>query len=133
MLFFATKGLPLLLELGLLIFCVIDCAQTPDVEIRNLPKWAWLVLIIAIPLVGGVAWLWAGRPRYGEYSVHHWDPQEGYDFSRGGPIGPDDDPQFLSEMKRVNLEHEETLKLWEEDLKRREDRLRGPDGEPPTP
>ncbi len=56
------RVLPALIELGLLIYALIDCIQTPDKAVRNLPRWGWLILIILIPYVGPIAWLFAGRP-----------------------------------------------------------------------
>jgi hypothetical protein len=51
-----------LVVLALDIFCVIDVIGSRDDEIRNLPKIAWLLLVLFFPFVGSVAWLAAGRP-----------------------------------------------------------------------
>lgn len=45
------------------IYCVIDVITRRPEDIRNLPKVAWLVLVLLFPLVGSIAWLVAGRPR----------------------------------------------------------------------
>lgn len=45
------------------IFCVVDVIMARDDEVRHLPKWAWLLLVLFFPLVGSIAWLAAGRPR----------------------------------------------------------------------
>jgi hypothetical protein len=50
------------IELVLLVYCVLNIATTPESEVRNLPKITWLILVIVLPLVGGIAWLVAGRP-----------------------------------------------------------------------
>lgn len=140
--FFVTRGLPVLLELGLLIFCVIDLIQTPADETRNLPKGVWLLVVIVVPLAGGIAWLVAGRPRSGTRPRNvPWPagPTAGFpehEHPRRAPRGPDDDPEYLAEIARVNLEQENTLHRWEEDLRRREEELRrerdasGEDGAP---
>jgi hypothetical protein len=39
----------------------------------------------------------------------------------GRPLGPDDDPEFLDQLRRQDAEHERMLKQWEEDLRRREE------------
>jgi hypothetical protein len=130
------RALPLILELGLLIYCLIDLIQTPEDEVRNLPKIIWVFLIIFLPLIGGIAWLVAGRPPKRSRSRAAWPsgPTAGFpEYERPGrsaPVGPDDDPAFLSELRQVNDEHEQTLQRWEEDLRRREEQLRdGPDDE----
>ena len=53
---------PELLEFVLTLYCVIDAIQSDPGDIRNLPKWAWLLLILLVPVIGAVAWLVAGRP-----------------------------------------------------------------------
>ena len=58
---FMGEGL-FLVELVLLVYCVLNVVTTPDHEVRNLPKLAWLVLVVLLPLAGGIAWLVAGRP-----------------------------------------------------------------------
>jgi membrane protein implicated in regulation of membrane protease activity len=51
------------LVLVLWIFCVVGVIMARAHEMRHLPKWGWLVLVLLFPLVGSVAWLVAGRPR----------------------------------------------------------------------
>jgi hypothetical protein len=124
------RALPLLLELALTIFCVIDCIQTEDGAVRNLPKWAWVLLVLLFPVVGPIAWLVAGRPGRAESGRHH---VSGYpEYRRTRPVAPDDDPEFLRELGRVNDEHERTLRRWEADLARREEELRRRQEEPPA-
>ncbi|HWG13032.1 MAG TPA: PLD nuclease N-terminal domain-containing protein [Streptosporangiaceae bacterium] len=47
---------------GFWVYCVADVALTPRYECRRLPKAAWLVVVAAIPVIGAVVWLAAGRP-----------------------------------------------------------------------
>jgi len=126
-----------LATLALLVYCLIDCIQTDSSLVRNLPKPFWLVLIVLVPLVGGIAWLVAGRPEgaaaraggpsrppvRGTGSTAHLPP---------APLGPDDDPDFLRQMRSIDDEHQRTLEQWERDLRDRERRLRGGEDEPPT-
>jgi hypothetical protein len=135
--FFAAEGLPVLLEIGLLIFCLIDVIQTPEHEVRNLAKGLWILLIIIIPLIGGIAWLVAGRPvRSGDAGRRSvpWAASQTSGFpeherARREPRGPDDDPEYLNQIRQVNEEQESTLKRWEDDLRRREEQLRRERGE----
>lgn len=130
------RYLPFLLELIMLVYCLVDCAQTDESRVRNLPKLAWIVLIIIFPIVGGIAWLVAGRPvRTGRAVPWPSTGTAGYpEYQRPRPVAPDDDPQFLAQLNKANTEHERLLKTWEEDLKRREEQLRGSDpGQPAQP
>ena len=143
------RVLPVVVELFLLVFCLIDCIQTPDHEVRNLPKVGWIILIIIIPLVGGAAWLVAGRPqRTSGGGRVPWPSTatagfQEHERTQKHALGPEDDPDFLRQMAASNREQEDLLRRWEEDLRRREDALRDPqtdgpqatkdDKEPPTP
>jgi hypothetical protein len=120
--FMVLRGLPALIEIGLLIYCLIEAIQTPKDEVRNLGKGWWILLIIFFPIVGGIAWLVAGRPQR-RRDPNRWQMGSGFpEYERSGraPRGPDDDPEFLSEIGQINNEHEDTLKKWEADLARRE-------------
>lgn len=77
------RFLPVLIALALSIYCVVDCVQSDDRQVRGLPKLIWVFVILLFPFAGSIAWLVAGRPKV--------TPP-----SRGPmPRGPDDDPDFL--------------------------------------
>ena len=80
------------LVLVVMLYAFIDCLQTPRAYARSLPKWLWLVLVVIVPVVGAVAWLFAGRPQ--RASLVGAAPRRG----RGGPVAPDDDPAFLRKL-----------------------------------
>ncbi|UGQ14733.1 PLD nuclease N-terminal domain-containing protein [Yinghuangia sp. ASG 101] len=119
--------LPFLLMFGVGVYAFIDCLTTDEKDVRNLPKLAWVfILLLLWPAVflGPVAWFIAGRPRR--------DPTTTNAFGRPRTvhIAPDDNPEFLASLNKNNREHEDLLKEWEEELKRADDELRGddPDG-----
>ncbi|MFK4144528.1 PLD nuclease N-terminal domain-containing protein [Streptomyces sp. NPDC004065] len=84
------RYLPLLLVLALWIYAFVDCLNTPEDEVRSLPKVAWVfvILLFGEVLVGPVAWLLAGRPRR--------------TAGAGGPawVAPDDNPAFLESLRK---------------------------------
>ncbi|GIG19743.1 membrane protein [Cellulomonas chitinilytica] len=123
--------LPYLLEIGMLVYCLIDCAQTDSASVRNLPKVVWVILIVVLPVVGGIAWLVAGRPERRASTVP-WPSTAtaGFpEYERPRRSAPDDDPEFLAGMRRSDQTHEEMLKAWEAQLRERERKLERPDGE----
>lgn len=100
------RYLPLVLSLALTIYCLVDCIQTDDVLVRNLPKIAWLLLVLLFPVIGPLAWLVAGRPSREATAQAGLSQQERWDLHRRRrdqgngpgarpPRGPDDDPEFL--------------------------------------
>lgn len=85
------RFLPMILVVVLAIYCWIELAQSHADEVRQLPKPLW-ALVILVPLFGPIAWLVYGRPN-GEVPTHE-APRP-----RSRPIAPDDDPDFLRNIK----------------------------------
>ncbi|MFI7670277.1 PLD nuclease N-terminal domain-containing protein [Nocardia sp. NPDC049526] len=88
-----------LITLALWVYCLVDIVTCPDAGIRNLPKPAWLIVVILVPTVGALLWLFAGRPlrESGSRST------TGYaEYDRPGryvPQNPDDDEAFLRGLR----------------------------------
>ena len=79
------RVLPVLIGLALAVYALVDCIQTPEEEVRGIPKIFWIVLIVIGTFVGPAAWLIAGKER--KLPGRRPRPR--------GPLGPDDDPDFL--------------------------------------
>jgi hypothetical protein len=89
------RYLPFLLMLALWIYVFVDCLNTPEKEVRGLPKVAWVIVILLFGevLVGPVAWLIAGKKRQGALA--------GTATGSGGRwVAPDDNPEFLKSLGR---------------------------------
>ncbi len=112
------RVLPYLVEIALLVFCLVDCIQSPPHLVRNLEKGWWIVIIILLPLIGGIAWLVAGRPvrtsAGGQWRIGSGFPAD--ERPRTAHKRNEDDPAFMAEMARIDREHEESLKKWEAKL-----------------
>jgi hypothetical protein len=122
-----------LADLALLVIALIDCLSVEEYEIRALPRFAWVFIILLFSPVGPIAWFVAGRPVRAAVRTPD-DPLLYPTPSRA--LAPDDDPEFLGQMSTRNRqEDEEMLRLWEEDLRKREDELRkrNETDDPPTP
>ena len=76
----------ILLSIGIQLYGLIDCAQREDSEVRSLPRWGWLIIIVLVPTIGAIAYLIAGRPKR---------PGGGGNKKPTRTIAPDDDPDFL--------------------------------------
>ncbi|WP_257879686.1 PLDc N-terminal domain-containing protein [Kocuria flava] len=111
------------LAVGVIVYSLIECARTDSVAMRGLRKGGWIAVILLLPLVGALLWLFLGRPRAAQET--------------GGPArakGPDDDPQFLRnlEERRRQQQQAEKLRRWEEELRRKGGPAAG-DGSAPPP
>jgi len=79
------RVLLVVLSIAIQLYGLIDCAQREDSEVRSLPRWGWLLIIVLVPTIGAVAYLVAGRPKR---------PGNGGKTPKR-TIAPDDDPDFL--------------------------------------
>ena len=97
------SGALALVELGLLVYCVLNIITTPEPQVRNLPKLLWLLLVVVVPIVGGIAWLVAGRPqgpaRSLPYKGNRGVPPEYDRPGRAAASSPDDDEAFLRSLR----------------------------------
>ena len=86
-----SRVIPIILIFGLTLYALIDCARADESQVKNLPKWGWLLIIIllgpALFAIGPISYLIAGRNK----------PKSG----RAGKrriLPPDDDPDFLRKL-----------------------------------
>lgn len=101
-------GLVSMAALCLLVYCALNVITTPESEVRNLPKLLWLLLVLFFPVVGGIAWLVAGRPVTATRSMPYKGNQGAppgripaeYDRpGRARAASPDDDEAFLRQLR----------------------------------
>lgn len=50
-----------LLTLAIMVTALIDAITRREDQVKHLPKFAWILLIVIIPLVGSVLWFAIGR------------------------------------------------------------------------
>lgn len=89
------RYLPFILILAVWIYAFIDCLNTPEKEVRKLPKIAWVIIILLFGqvLLGPIAWFAVGRPRRNApYGATR--PQE------RRWVAPDDNPDFLKSLRK---------------------------------
>lgn len=109
---------------GLTLYALFDALFTPRHVVRSLPKPAWVAVVLLLPLVGPLLWIFLGRAR-----------------SAGArpaprPASPDDDEAFLRTLaeQRRRAEREKELARRETELRAREEELRRRDDvEAPDP
>lgn len=90
------------LVLALDIFAIVDVILIDQRRVRVLPKWAWVILIVVLPVVGALLWFLVGRER----------------LDQGGErrtVAPDDDPTFLKNLRR-DEEQDERIRRLEQEL-----------------
>jgi hypothetical protein len=112
---------------GCWLYCLTDAALTPAAEFPGLRKPVWVTAIAVTFILGAIAWgiarkSWrarhrratpAARPGLTGFDAHNveWNPRypatpvdgqlTAEALARTGPIGPDDDPEFLQMLGRL--------------------------------
>jgi hypothetical protein len=105
---------------------LISCLAVEDKrQIRGLPRFAWVIVILLVPLAGATAWFVFGRPQPADKVKPGRRPAGGL-LEPPQRRAPDDDPEFLQSLDdyTVSKEDEDLLRKWEEDLRRREEEQR---------
>ncbi|MFD6414729.1 PLD nuclease N-terminal domain-containing protein [Streptomyces sp. NPDC060194] len=91
------RVLMFVIPLALTIYAFIDCLNTPEDEVKHLPKIAWVFIVLLFWIVGPVAWLATGKTRQpagGRGGGDRWGGQ------RARWVAPDDNPDFLDSLRR---------------------------------
>jgi hypothetical protein len=106
------------------LYTLVDVISTPGGAMRNLPKVAWVIVVLAFPVLGTVAWFALGRP---EGRPAH--PLGAYERSapafpeydrpgRAAAVDPEKDEEFLRQIKaraeQQRLRHEQQKKREEQ-------------------
>jgi hypothetical protein len=103
---------PWLIMAGLAIYAAVDILNTDDDRVRGLPKPVWLLIILLIPIIGPLVWIFAGKERIKRGTSSFDRPTR--------VVAPDDDPTFLSQLDR-EIDREERLRKLEEQLRQQQE------------
>ncbi|HEY9408707.1 MAG TPA: PLD nuclease N-terminal domain-containing protein [Jiangellaceae bacterium] len=109
-----SRALPIVVGVVMAVYALIDCFQTDRARIRVLSRPIWLAIIVIVPVLGPVLWLTIAKTRSPRARRRPVVP----------PVAPDDDPEFLRQLRDIDTEHTKMLGDWESDLRRREEELR---------
>src|SRR6478735_3679075 len=81
------------------VFTIVDCAVQPPTRHRGVSKPVWILIVVLIPVLGGLLWLLVGRVRRSAIAARR---------------APDDDPEFLGSLGAVSDQDERIRRLEEE-------------------
>lgn len=118
------RAVPLIVALVLAVYSVVDVLQSERRFLRPLGRLGWLAVVLLVPVLGPLGWILTARAR---------TAAAGSGPAAAPPprvLAPEDDPEFLQQLREVDSTHEKMLEQWEDDLRRREQGLKD-DGEPP--
>jgi hypothetical protein len=116
------EGLFTLVLFALWVYTLIEVFSTPESAMRGLPKAAWVIIVLLLPLIGVVAWWVAGRPEPRRPLSAYERSQPAYpEYNRPGRAAaghPERDEEFL---KQVRARAEEQRKAYEQKKKQQQE------------
>jgi len=78
-----------LLTAGVAVYALVDLVRARADQVQRLPRLIWALLVMTLPLFGGLAYLFLGRA----------DPDAlQAPIGKNGRLAPDDDPDFLATL-----------------------------------
>ncbi|MDQ7879504.1 PLDc N-terminal domain-containing protein [Microbacterium sp. QXD-8] len=81
------------------VFTIVDCAVQPPSRHRGVSKPVWILIVVLLPVLGGLLWLVVGRVRASTVAARR---------------APDDDPEFLGRIGTISDQDERIRRLEEE-------------------
>lgn len=111
------------------VFCVIDVITTDEALVRNMPKTAWIVVVLLLADVGAVIWLVAGRPWPGTsrpvdlpYRGNRGPVATAYpEYDRPGRFAATDAADDEDFLRQVRERAEEQRRRYREEQRRAEE------------
>jgi hypothetical protein len=81
------------------VYTIVDCSVQPANRHRGVSKPIWILIVVFLPVLGGLLWLTVGRVRRSTIIARR---------------APDDDPEFLEKIGTLSDQDERIRRLEEE-------------------
>ena len=81
------------------VYTIVDCSVQPANRHRGVSKPIWILIVVLLPVLGGLLWLFVGRVRRSTITARR---------------APDDDPEFLEKIGTLSDQDERIRRLEEE-------------------
>ena len=104
---------------ALTIYALVDLFMTHAPKVRAFPKPVWIVVVVALPVIGPALWLLVGKAKPRSAS------------SPTGRKAPDDDPSFLGSIDTESSD--DRIKRLEEELRKLDDEESGHEDDQDSP
>jgi hypothetical protein len=82
------------------VYSIVDCALQPPTRHRGVSKPIWLLIVVLLPVLGGILWFAIGRTRRSAAPRFQ---------------APDDNPEFLGSIA-LTADQDERIRRLEEEL-----------------
>ena len=93
----------------LTVYATVDCAMTDARRAKVLQKPIWLVVILLLPVIGPVLWMFFGKMSRKQ-------------FEAPAAPTPDEDPAYLEQL-RADREHDSRIRALEEEMRKLDEEI----------
>lgn len=93
----------------LTVYATVDCAMTDGRRAKVLQKPVWLVVILLLPVVGPLLWIFIGKMSRKQFEAP------------AAPM-PDEDPAYLEQL-RADREHDARIRALEEEMRKLDEEI----------
>lgn len=107
-----------LLVLALMVFALVDIIRRDDSQVKHMPKFVWLLLVILLPFIGSVLWFGIGR-EYPEGGIRLGRPPQQRATRQEPVVPPAPVDTRTTEQQLADLEREITEEKLREEIARR--------------
>lgn len=115
--------IPILLAVVFWVYCIVEVLMAPEDQVRRLRKPWWVMVVLFLPVLGGLIWLLAGRPRANQ--ARPGPGAAGFpEYDRPGRATSGDpvkDAEFLRQVRRRAEEQRRRSREQEEQRRARRD------------
>lgn len=101
------RALVYVIPIALAIFALFDLARSLPEERAGIRRWAWVVIVVFLPVLGPIVWIVVSRSSRRSSPPRPAPPGRGPargplrpPTRRPGPVAPDDDPEFLWRLEQ---------------------------------
>lgn len=88
-----------LITLGAMVYALVDLIMRDESQVKHLPKFGWILLVVFLPLIGTILWFTLGR----EYAPR------GAGVNGFTPAGRAPEPPYVPPVPRDTRSTEEQL------------------------
>lgn len=85
-----------LLLIAFWVYSIVDCALLPPTRHRGVSKPVWILIVVLLPVLGGILWFVVGRGRQRQAPVYK---------------APDDDLEFLGSIGSISDQDQRIRRL----------------------
>lgn len=94
-----------LIGLALMVFALVDIIRRDDAQVKFMPKFVWLLLVVLLPFIGSVLWFAIGR-EYPDGGIRVGRPRR-EDARPAAPVVPRDTRTTEEQIADLDREIEE--------------------------